>query len=333
MNRAQLKRIVLRHIQKKKPLVIAGGVGIGKTDLIYEIARELEFDTFVPEHLSQVSPVDVRGCLVPDREKGLSVWYPPARFPTKGTGIYFLDEIDKADQETRRACLQLLTERQIGGVKLGDDIALIGACNRPEDDVTAETFNEAFRSRVSWYVLDHDVDEWCRYASHNDFAEEVIGFMKFDPSWLHKKGGDLAMPTPRTWTRVCELWDDFSDESSDLKEMVFATVGQAAGQQLSLFVDIYRAIDVKAILEDGIIPDFGSQAGIGIAAVMAISSKLNKSAKIKTKWHVGKFLESLSPDKRMLLAHQVKSSVLKNILGRPDCLESSEQLKEVVMQV
>lgn len=319
MKRSHAKKLVLGFMRQNHPVALIGGVGIGKTVLINECATELQFGPIRTQHLSQMSPVDVRGVLVPDFEARLASWLRPAWFPVDGNGVVFLDELDKADLETQKAALQLMTERRIGENQLGKDVRLVMAANRPEDDAMSQAFSEAIRSRISWVVLDADKDEWIEYAGRKHLAEPVVAFIATrGDEFLHRKNqDDIAMPTPRTWDRVGDMWDEFKGE--DRWRMVRATVGEVAGREFRAFEDIYRRLDPETMLRDGTIVDHNENAGMHIASVIAVSFFLRNAKKVQAGWKVGAFLEKVRPELIIVFCKQLPEALFGRIAERADC--------------
>ena len=120
-----------KHQRKKThALFIWGAPGIGKTEILHQVAREL--DVLVQEwHLSQIEPTDFRG--VPkvenvikgsvDTKDERTVSKLPAIFPTsdgengKG-GIMFFDELNRAPEMVLSASLALALSGKFGDYRL-----------------------------------------------------------------------------------------------------------------------------------------------------------------------------------------------------------------------
>ena len=123
---------VLRHnIRLKIPTYLWGAPGIGKSDIVRQIATEMGAD-FIDVRLSQIEPSDIRGMPYPDKDAaGNSVvsWAPPSFFPKDSTrpSIIFLDEMNAAAPTIQAASYQLVLDRRVGEYKLPDNAAVLAA--------------------------------------------------------------------------------------------------------------------------------------------------------------------------------------------------------------
>ena len=143
------------------PVMLWGAPGIGKSDIVKAVARELEIE-LRDIRLAQLDPVDLRG--VPTVAGGQTKWATPSCFPTdpKSAGIIFLDELSAADPSIQVAAYQLLLDRRVGeyikGKRIRPDVLLFftdgdGRCpqDRPDYPVLW-LLTENGEPPVSWGV-------------------------------------------------------------------------------------------------------------------------------------------------------------------------------------
>jgi MoxR-like ATPase len=74
-------------IGERVPLHIWGVCGVGKSQIVSQVANNLGYD-FLDVRAVQLDPVDL-----PRISDGLTEWVPPKFLPTTGKGILFLDEL------------------------------------------------------------------------------------------------------------------------------------------------------------------------------------------------------------------------------------------------
>jgi MoxR-like ATPase len=98
-------------IGERVPLHIWGACGVGKSQIVSQVANDLEYD-FLDVRAVQLDPVDLRG--LPRIAANLTEWVPPKFLPTTGKGILFLDELTSAPQMTQAGRHQLVLDRQLG---------------------------------------------------------------------------------------------------------------------------------------------------------------------------------------------------------------------------
>jgi len=220
---------------------IWGAPGIGKTDMVKQLAAEHNMDLVVM-NLNQMG-ADV--LLIPNRDNrtGQMMWSTPSNLPVydstnpnaeelqkeknfpiregvqKRGGILFFDEVTRAHQSNVAAALSLIQDRAILGTwKLASEWVVFGAGNREDDDVTDYTGESAaLWNRFLHVNLVLKPEEWEEYASSYKRPDVITGepvnvidpalpeFLKFNRELFHKfdKMSDNieVWPSPRTWTK------------------------------------------------------------------------------------------------------------------------------------
>jgi hypothetical protein len=86
-------------IGERVPLHIWGACGVGKSQIVSQVANDLDHD-FLDVRAVQLDPVDLRG--LPRIAEDQTEWVPPKFLPTTGKGILFLDELTSAPQVNAR---------------------------------------------------------------------------------------------------------------------------------------------------------------------------------------------------------------------------------------
>ena len=118
------------------PSMIHGGPGVGKSEIVYQVAQELNAKLF-EIRANLFDPVDVRGGLKVVEMKdgtyrtryGVPEDYPDTNY--QGTVIIFIDELTTAPKATQNSLLQLLTTGKIGTYQTPKSTIFIGAGYRP----------------------------------------------------------------------------------------------------------------------------------------------------------------------------------------------------------
>ena len=113
-------------IGERVPLHIWGACGVGKSQIVHQVADDLDYD-FLDVRAVQLDPVDLRG--LPRISADQTEWVPPKFLPTSGKGILFLDELTSAPQMTQAGCYQLVLDRKLGEYALPDGWVVIAAGN------------------------------------------------------------------------------------------------------------------------------------------------------------------------------------------------------------
>jgi MoxR-like ATPase len=235
MHLKEAKQMVQIALDINRPLMLWGGIGIGKSALIdsfYEDGYEI-----MKLFLTWYEPTQVRGFAIPDTERNRMVWLPPEDFPHKDTPtILFLDEINLAPPATQRAAYQLILERQVGAYKLPPATRIVAAGNRTSDKTGTYELLPALANRFLHLECDVNFNVWVEWARDNKIHNDIIAFLAFkqDLFWkpdLYNTGP--AFPTPRTWQYASEIYSHTSTPSD-----IELAVGQSASAAFTKFIKI-----------------------------------------------------------------------------------------------
>lgn len=251
MNAYRVKQGKKRN--KTHALFIWGAPGIGKTDILNEVANDL--DIWVQEwHLSQIEPTDFRG--IPkivnvedddDPSHERTVTRLPALFPTSDTikpgsykeknykknidvtvnvnddvehkgkgGIMFFDEINRAPKMVLSAALSLCLGGRIGDYELPDHWIVIAAGNRAEDlgSYSPTVIEPALANRFQHVNFAPKMESWFNWAAKRDYINpDLLGFFKFAPDYFHKLDPEKE---PKAWPSP-RSWDQASEEEFHLR--------------------------------------------------------------------------------------------------------------------
>ena len=186
-------------IGERVPLHIWGPCGVGKSQIVGQVAADLDF-SFLDVRAVQLDPVDLRG--LPRIAADQTEWVPPKFLPTSGKGILFLDELTSAPQMTQAGCYQLVLDRKLGEYVLPDGWVVVAAGNPASERGVHFAMPRPLRNRFVHLELEADLNDWCNWAVKARIRPEIIAFLRLKPELLH--AGDTAAdanawPTPRSW--------------------------------------------------------------------------------------------------------------------------------------
>jgi hypothetical protein len=231
----------------QQPTFLWGGPGIGKSDIVRQVARERKVSLQDVRALL-LDPVDLRGLpyLGTDQK---SKWATPDFLPQSGEGILFLDELNAAPQMVQAACYQLVLDRKLGEYTLPKGWTVVAAGNREGDRAVTTRMPTPLRNRFTHLNFEVDVQEWCEWAIQSDICPEVIAFIRFKPELLSAFDRDAnAFPSPRSWAFASKVLK--SAPAAEIEHELFAgTVGDGAATELSAFLRTFRDLpNIDAIL-------------------------------------------------------------------------------------
>lgn len=232
-----LKKAILAAIAAKRPCFVWGKPGIGKSEIVAQIATEMAV-SLIDLRAVLLDPVDLRG--LPFLKDGITHWAIPSFLPTSGKGILFLDELAKAPPLVQAALYQLILDRKLGDYTLPDGWVIVAAGNGAGDGAGVTAMLTPLRSRFVHYTLDVDFSEWREWAITNRVEPAVVAFLSMRPELLHKFDRDAqTFPCPRTWKFISDMLATKLDPT--IEAGVFeGSVGTGAASEFMAFLNLYR---------------------------------------------------------------------------------------------
>jgi len=264
---SRLIQAITHCANRKRPLFIWGQPGIGKSDIVAEVARkqnrpliDIRLPLLSPEdmrgipYLADVKIYDANGVLVKD-EQGVPLtdkvftWSNPSDLPTdpNSRALVFFDEMSAAPPSVQVATYQIILNRKIGNYTLPKDVVIVAAGNRVKDKGVAYNMPTALRNRFTHLTLAVDFEDWKEWALLNRVHKDIVGYLSFQPGDLNtfELAGDAnAFATPRSWWIASELLQepdekgfltDTSLPEDVLSDLILGTVGDGPGTKFKTY--------------------------------------------------------------------------------------------------
>lgn len=261
---AELHTILSAHLSP----FIHGPTGIGKSNVVEAYADEHELE-LRDIRASQLDPVDARGIPVPIPDLKVTSWYPPDFLPQDGAGVMFLDELNRANQDTQSALYQLILERRIGDYLLPDGWSIVAAGNRDIDGCMVQPMSRALKNRFIHLSMESNYDDWRMWALKKGIAEHVIAFMRYRPDALdeatmatkddsgkhqNRLANANSFATPRSWEFASDLLKIAFSQGRKLRDcyaLMEGTVGEGMASEFVSYCDIYLELpDLDEMVKD-----------------------------------------------------------------------------------
>jgi hypothetical protein len=231
---SQAKRIMARSIHLLMPTFVWGSPGIGKSEIVRQVAANLHKDengnpdplavAIIDLRLALMEPTDLRGypyrCeeVCPDTGNIITSmkWAQLSDLPTEEfaakfkTVILFLDELNSAPPSVQAAAYQLVLDRRIGAYELPGNCAMICAGNHQGDKAITHRMPTPLANRLCHINMVHDFEDWFNWGLENKMHMDVLGYLMYDKESLNtfnpKDATNLiTFATPRSWKYVSEL--------------------------------------------------------------------------------------------------------------------------------
>ena len=227
------RKAIERCFGKKRPVFLWGPPGIGKSEVVAQIAEDVG-GLMIDLRLAQMEPTDLRGIPYYNKELNKMDWAAPVDLPDEETAaqypvvVLFLDEMNSAPASLQAAAYQLVLNRRIGKYKLPDNVVVVAAGNRESDKGVTYRMPAPLANRFVHVEIRPDHEAWEIWAHANRIHKDIVGYLGFAKQDLYDfdpRSSSRAFATPRSWSFVNELLDDDLTES-ELLDLVSGTVGE-----------------------------------------------------------------------------------------------------------
>jgi hypothetical protein len=230
----QARKSLLKAFNKQRPVFLWGPPGIGKSELVAEIAQELG-GYMIDLRLGQMEPTDIRGIPFYNKDSGKMDWAEPVDLPTAEFAsqypvvVLFLDEMNSAAPSVQAAAYQLILNRRVGKYVLPDNVVLVAAGNRESDKGVTYRMPTPLSNRFVHQEMRVDFPSWQEWAVNNGIHSDVVGYLSFAKQDLYDfdpKSASRAFATPRSWTFVSQFLEGEDADEDTLMNLIAGTVGE-----------------------------------------------------------------------------------------------------------
>lgn len=161
---------------KKTPVCIWGTHGIGKTEMVEQIAKanNYKWSYVAPAQFEEMG--DLVG--MPSIENGRTVFRSPDWVPTEeGPGILLIDDVNRADDRILRGIMQLLQNFELVSWKLPPKWQIVLTANPDGGDYSVTPMDNAMLTRMMHITMNFDPKAWAIWAEKNKIDPRGINFV------------------------------------------------------------------------------------------------------------------------------------------------------------
>jgi len=250
VNADEARSAILLAFKTKLPVFLWGPPGIGKSEVVEQITRELG-GYMIDLRMAQMEPTDLRGIPFFNRDNGKMDWAPPIDLPDEELAsqypiiVLFLDEMNSAPPSVQAAGYQLVLNRRVGKYRLPDNVVMVAAGNRDSDKGVTYRMPMPLANRFVHVEMKPDFNTWQNWALLNGAHRDVVGYLSFAKQDLYDfdaKSSSRAFATPRSWMYVSEL---LSQEDTPDKNTLRTLIAGAVGEGMMHKFMAYRKIGSK----------------------------------------------------------------------------------------
>ena len=231
---SRAKSHLKRAFSKKRPVFIWGPPGVGKSDVLAQIAEEGN-NLLIDLRMALLDPTDIKGYPYRDEDTNKMMWAAPAELPSEDlaseyeTVYLFLDELNSAPPSVQATAYQLILNRRVGQYKLPDNVVIAAAGNRDTDKGVTYRMPSPLANRFLHLEIEVDHTDWQTWAVDNDIIPDVVGYLAFAKQDLFDfdpKSSSRSFATPRSWAFVSQMLEDSDMTHEEEMDIVTGLVGE-----------------------------------------------------------------------------------------------------------
>ncbi len=178
----ELSIILEKAFVQRKPIMVVGVPGIGKSEIIDQVTTKITYD-MVTMYPAISDPTDFKGIPVFNRKTGRAGFEPVGTLwnlinATKPT-VCLIDDLGQANMSVMAASMHLFSARHVGDHKISDFVTFVVATNDKTHHAGVSGVIEPVKSRMTSIVhLETSVEDWIEHAIKTGIRPEVIGLIR-----------------------------------------------------------------------------------------------------------------------------------------------------------
>ena len=273
-------------------ILVAGSPGIGKTQILKMIAKQLGMDVmfYHPQYADHGEVAGVTWVWVsPDGKEMKADRVPLANvepiFTADKPTLVIIDDLGHAMQSIQNSFMQLVEERRIGIRPISKHIVFAASTNRKEDSAGAKTITSTMSNRFQTTVtLEPSVEDLIEYALSANWNDGMPAYLNFshskaDPVFELPPKDGAPFCTPRSLDKLQAMESAFELEGLTLwreaPELVSGTIGIKQADRYVGFMKVRGEIEglPQAVYKDPDTADVPQRPDVQYALVGAIAMR------------------------------------------------------------
>lgn len=244
---------------RQRPMLLMGPPGIGKTQIMEQIARELKIGltSYTITHHTRQSAVglpfikgeEFDGQIYSVTEYTMSEIiasiYRNIRDKGQKEGILFIDEINCVSETLAPTMLQFLQCKTFGNQAVPAGWVIVAAGNPPEYNRSVRDFDMVTLDRVRYLTVDANLAVWREYANRQKVHPAILSYLELKPDNFYRVEADvdgIQFVTARGWEDLSSLLYVYEDLKISVgKEVMreFLQHEEVAGD-MAAYYDLYN---------------------------------------------------------------------------------------------
>mgnify|MGYP000009005474 FL=1 len=224
---------------RQRPILLMGPPGIGKTQIMEQIARECEIGlvAYTITHHTRQSAIGLP--FIREKEYSGQTYsvteytmseiiasvYEKIEQTGNKEGILFIDEINCVSETLAPTMLQFLQCKMFGNQKVPDGWIIVAAGNPPEYNKSVRDFDVVTLDRMKKIDVEADYEVWKEYAYQAGIHPAILAYLEIRKEYFYRMETTVdgkAFVTARGWEDLSQLLKVYEELGKDIdREVVF----------------------------------------------------------------------------------------------------------------
>ncbi len=230
---------MLKDSARPTPVCVWGMHGIGKTELVRDLAadRGFEFVYVAPAQFEEMGDLIGMPKIATAAQGEVTRFVAPEWVPKNpGPGILLLDDVNRADDRILRGIMQLLQNYALVSWTLPSQWLIVLTANPDGGDYSVTTMDDAMLTRMLHVTMEFDTRAWSQWAEKNGIDPRGINFVLAYPELVNGR-----RTTPRSLVQFFQAispLDDLREHMPLLKLLADASLDTETTQAFLNFVNL-----------------------------------------------------------------------------------------------
>ncbi len=329
-------------IIRQRPILILGAPGIGKTQIMEQVARECKVGlvSYTITHHTRQSAIGLP--YISEKEFGgerkkvteytmseiVASIYEKMKATGLQEGILFIDEINCVSETLAPAMLQFLQCKSFGNQQIPEGWIIVTAGNPPEYNKSVREFDVVTMDRIKKIVVEPDFEVWKEYAYQEQVHPVILAYLNARPRYFYYMEQTVEgkrFATPRGWedvSRILQVYEKLN-KTIDWEVVVQYIQNETIAKDFSNYLELSYKYKMDYQIEEILKGNISE----------TLLKKIGRAAFDERVSVIGYLLSSISASFKRVLNEEYMIGKLYEPLKKLKEKDSQDSVKEMLLEM